>query len=206
MSRILHDDVAGGLTAAGLGLDLLALELPPELAGRVSEIQNRLETSFQSVRELSHEFHPDPGVRFGLAQALSLLVRRFERRFAGSMMLRIDDAAAAAVLRPEQSRGLYAIADAALDNVERHAQARTVWVTLAASGGRVGPTLSIRDDGVGFVLGAVKPGTGSSVMGYHIQTGCFDLQVEAAAGLGTLVQVACKKAPRSTGQALPGRT
>lgn len=64
--------MAGGLTAAGLGLDLLSLDLPPELAARVSDIHNQLEAVFQSVRELSHEFHPDAGVRFGFAQALSM--------------------------------------------------------------------------------------------------------------------------------------
>ncbi|MCC6538858.1 MAG: hypothetical protein IT162_14990 [Bryobacterales bacterium] len=205
LSQILHDDVAGGLTAVGLSLDLLSLDLPPELADRVSEIQSRLELSFQSVRELSHEFHPDPGVRFGLAQALSMLVRRFERRFQGTVDLRIDAAVAEATLRTEQSRGLYAIAEAALHNVERHARASTVAVALAASGGRLGPTLSIRDNGVGFVPAQITPGTGSSVMGYHIQTGCFDLTIETVAGSGTLVQVACKRAPRSTGQVSPGR-
>ncbi len=203
LSRILHDEVAGGLTAAGLGLDLLALDLPPELAGKIHEIQNRLEDSFQSVRELSHEFHSDPGVRFGLAQALSMMARRFERSFAGKVEVRIDESAAEAPLRPEQSRGLYAIAAAALENVERHAQARTVWVTLAASEGRVGPTLSIRDDGVGFVPGKITHGTGSSVMGYHVHTGSFDFKIETAEGAGTLVQVACKRAPRNTGHALP---
>jgi signal transduction histidine kinase len=120
--------------------------------------------------------------------------------------LRIDETAAEAVVKPEQSRGLYAIAEAALENIHRHAQADKVWVALTASTGRAGPALSIRDNGVGFVLGSIKPGTGSSVMGYHIQTGCFDLQIETAVGSGTHVQVACKKAPRNAGQALSGRT
>jgi len=135
-----------------------------------------------------------------------MLIRRFERRFAGTVELQIDEAAAEAVVKPEESLGLYEIAEAALDNILRHAQAEQVWVRLAASGGRVGPTLSIRDNGMGFVLGAAMPGTGSSVMGYYLQTGGFDLQIETAAGSGTNVHVACKKAPRSTGQALANRT
>ena len=85
LSKTLHDDVSGGLTAVGLSLDLLAMDAPPELVQRIADIQTLLETSFASVRNLSREFHPDPAIRFQLTPALQSLADGFAARFGGKI-------------------------------------------------------------------------------------------------------------------------
>ena len=53
-SRFLHDEVAQSLSAAGLQLDLLRMDLEarvPEIAGRTADIQNLLDDALRRMRE-----------------------------------------------------------------------------------------------------------------------------------------------------------
>ena len=187
LSRILHDDVAGGLTAAGLSLDLLALDAPRELTARIAEIQDVLERSFEAVRELSRELHPDPAVRFHFLPAMEMLTRRFAEQFAGDFRSAFSESAASQ-LTPDQARACYAVAEAALENILLHAQARRAWVTLETTRGAVF-TLTIRDDGRGFEESTPQRGTGTAIMEYHVLLAGLELSVQSTVGRGTVVQL-----------------
>lgn len=189
LSKILHDDIAGGLTAAGLSLDLLAMDAPGDLAARVVEIQDVLERSFEAVRELSRELHPDPAVRFHFLPAMEMLTRRFSSQFTGELVVSVAESAAAP-LTGEQARACYAVAEAALENVLLHAQASRAWVTLETARGTVF-TLTIRDDGRGFEESTPLRGTGTAVMEYHVLLAGLELSVQSTVGKGTVVQVSC---------------
>jgi len=186
LSKILHDGITGGLTAAGLSLDLLAMDAPPELAARVREIQNLLEQSFESVRELSQEFHPDPAIRFQLLPAFEALALRFRKRFQGTLDVRFSGAFEG--LLPEQARAIYVVADAALDNVLVHSRARQAWLVLESVASR-GLALTIRDDGEGFEESTATRGTGTAVMEYHVLVAGLKLSIQSTVGRGTRVQV-----------------
>lgn len=186
LSKILHDEVIGGLTAAGLSLDLLAMDAPPELAARIRDIQGLLEQSFESVRELSHEFHPDPATRFQLIPALEVLALRFKKRFQGILIVQFLETAEG--LLPEQARAYYAVAEAALDNVLLHSRARQAWLVFE-SASRRGFTLTIRDDGKGFEESTATRGTGTAVMEYHVLVAELKLSIQSEVERGTWVQV-----------------
>jgi signal transduction histidine kinase len=183
LSQILHDEVTGGLTATGLELDLLAMDAPPEIAARIAEIQQRLEQSFDIVRELSREFHPDPAVRFHFLPALEALVRRFERRFTFSA-----DAEAAQGVGAGQARAYYAVAEAALENILRHSQARTASIRFESVGGDT-YALDIHDDGHGFLKSTRHHGTGTAIMEYHVLVAGLELEIQSTIGGGTQVRV-----------------
>jgi signal transduction histidine kinase len=187
LSRILHDGVAGGLTAAGLSLDLLALDISPELTARVREIQATLEETFEAVRELSIEFHPDPATRFHLIPALEALAARFRSRFHGILDARFSQMAEEA-MTPEQARACYAVAEAALDNILRHAGAQKVSLLLEHER-RNQFLLTTQDDGRGFKESTVTHGTGMAVMEYHVKVAGLKLSVQPVVGKGTRVQI-----------------
>ncbi len=187
LAGILHDDIAGGLTAAGLSLDLLALDSPPELEARIREIQGMLERGFESVRELSREFHPDPAVRFHLVPALEALTQRFQKQFRGTLNVRLDKTATDG-LAPDRARAYYAIAEAALDNISVHSGAERVDVELEG-GPEFVSLLSIRDNGKGFEESTISSGTGTAVMEYHVRVAGLELSIQSEVGRGTLVQV-----------------
>ena len=187
LARILHDDIAGGLTAAGLSLDLLAMDVPPELVHRVREIQDVLESGFAHLRELSMEFHPDPATRFQLLPALEALVRRCQRRFAGKLGAALPEDIAGA-LTTDATRACYAIAEAALLNVLQHSRADNAWLVLNLLGPRAF-SLTVRDDGDGFAKGSIKSGTGLAVIHHQAAVAGLTVLIESGSGMGTRVHV-----------------
>jgi glucose-6-phosphate-specific signal transduction histidine kinase len=135
-SRILHDDVGQSLTAAGLELDLLALE-HPQLAEPIGSLRARLEAAFQSVRRLSYDLSPDLVLRIGLADALEGLARRAGGQFTGDR---------GHSLSPAQAASLYRLAECAVGAAPGPA-ASAVTLRLFA-----GPPVSLE------IAGAAAPG------------------------------------------------
>ena len=77
ISSLLHDDMGQILSAAGLQLDVLRMDIEkeaPDIARRISENQKLLEQAVESVRKLSQELNPAVVERAGLEVALERLV------------------------------------------------------------------------------------------------------------------------------------
>ena len=93
VSRFLHDSVGQNLTAFGLQLDLIRMDLEaasPEQCARIVEVQKLLEEMMEKVRGYSYELNPATVERAGLRTALDLLVARIRERFAGALRLNVD--------------------------------------------------------------------------------------------------------------------
>src|SRR5438093_7678313 len=93
VARLLHDEVAQLISAAGLQLDILRMDLEdkvPAIASRTADIQDLLERVVNRIRDLSYELNPDIVERVGLQPALDLLVGRFRKSFSGSLRLIYD--------------------------------------------------------------------------------------------------------------------
>ena len=91
--RFLHDSVGQNLTALGLQLDLMRMDLEtvsPDICRRIGEIQKLLEEMMEEVREYSYELNPSTVERAGLRPALDRLVGRIRERFAGTLRLNVD--------------------------------------------------------------------------------------------------------------------
>ncbi len=90
-------------------------------------------------------------------------------------------------LSKEQGETLFRIAQEAMNNIERHAQAKQVWVTLDAGDGTV---ISIKDDGIGFDVTALEDDRfGLRGMRERAELIGAHLRVDSAAGHGTTVTV-----------------
>ncbi len=86
VSKFLHDSVGQNLTALGLQLDLIRMDLEsisPETCGRIGDIQKLLEEMMESVREYSYELNPSTVERAGLRPALDRLVFQDAGAFFG---------------------------------------------------------------------------------------------------------------------------
>ena len=179
LAKALHDGAGQFLTAAGLELDLVRMDAGGELASRIGAAQHTLEKAFDSVRRLSHEVHPDPVQKFGLAPAFGRLGDYFKRRWKGEWKI---DAGIPADCGVEQGRGFYDIAELALDNIERHSQARRAWLAFAE-------VLEIGDDGRGFDPGAVRLGLGLLAMPVIARRAGLRYELSGGPGRGTIIQV-----------------
>lgn len=136
LARLLHDETGGSLTAAGIELTLLRMDLPPEFAPRLDPVERALETAFAAVRSASLLTSPDLTDRLSLADALSRMADLAGRRFDGTLALSIDTE-----YRPdaEIARALFRIAESLTAYLTVASGATSLEIVLDA-----GPRLTLR--------------------------------------------------------------
>jgi len=145
----LHDGPVQELTALNYGLERVDRRLqthgPDAVRELLGEQKDHLTMVTRTLRSLLSELRPPALDEHGLTGALKLYGDAFAKQ-AGiyvSVDAQVDERPA-----PEVETIIYRITQEALTNVAKHAQARHVWIRLAAGGQAV--DLTIRDDGVGF--------------------------------------------------------
>lgn len=186
LARELHDDLTQRL--ARLAIDAGRAEQegagsPTETAMRL--VREGLVRLSEDVHALSYRLHPSLLDDLGLAEALRVECDRFHSLSGTAADLALHD------LPRTISRGaalcLFRIAQEALNNVDRHARARSVEVSLRGMDG--GMQLAVRDDGVGFdpaaLAGRQSLGHASMRERAHLLGG--ELDIESAPGHGTTI-------------------
>ncbi len=199
LAREVHDTLAQGLTAIALQLDAANLLLPPgaDAAPLVTEAREMTRRSLEEARRAVWGLHPTPLEHRTLGEALEAEVAGFGRRsgVAASFELRGDPLP----LDAERATALFRIAQEALHNVEKHAQASRVRVELEfRTEGGLGPgaepargavLLRVADDGRGFATDDVQPtsegGFGLTGMRERARLAGGTLELESAPGWGT---------------------
>ena len=190
VARILHDEVGQVLSAVGLHLDVLRLDLQdrvPEITARTGEIQQMLELAMTQVRGLSYELNPAIVERAGLQFALERLCGKYRETFRGNLRLQYDNA-----IRVPLTVGnaIYKISELALENAVAHA--RATQIEVVARPANSGTTVEIRDNGRGFDPEKLNPessGLGLMLMEHHgLQPG-VQFKLKSSPGIGTVVKI-----------------
>jgi len=196
VSRLLHDEVGQILSAVGLHLDVLRLDVEadsPEVADRLQTCQKHLEQAFGQIRKLSQEMNPAVVERAGLATALDRLVDRYRERHHNTHLL-FDSSVR---LPLEVATAFYKIAECGLDNAVRHSQADRIDVVVKPSRG--GVALEVRDNGTGFDSVTAIPGLGLLLIGHFAAQAGLRSRVTSRAGKGTIVKAHCSAARQGHG-------
>jgi PAS domain S-box-containing protein len=147
VARALHDEIGQSLTALKLPLQLIqqSAQASP-LAQHLQDSIGSLDRALQRVRELSFDLRPALLDDLGLVAALRWYVAREAQR--AGFLAEVVAGPVDTRLPPALETACFRIAQEALTNVVRHAQARHVWVALHSRDAEV--HLVIRDDGLGF--------------------------------------------------------
>jgi two-component system, NarL family, sensor histidine kinase UhpB len=175
IGRELHDEVGQALTG-------VALELQ---AGELDAAREALRAAADGVREITHGLRPEPLEDFGLRGALVALATSFADR--SRLRVTREIAPALPPLAPETELVVYRVVQEALTNVARHAQARTVVLSVRAQGDGGAVVASVRDDGRG--RGGAAEGTGLQGMRERALLVGGRLDVRDADGGGTEVRL-----------------
>jgi PAS domain S-box-containing protein len=150
ISRELHDQVGQNLTALGLNLSLLSAQLPEDcratFAPRLSDSQSLVQKTTAQVRNLMADLRPPVLDDYGLMAALRWHGERFSERTGITVTVMGEDPTPRLPDRVEIA--LFRIAQEALVNVAKHAQAQEVVLGLEVEDTIM--RLIIADDGVGF--------------------------------------------------------
>ncbi|WP_449061031.1 GAF domain-containing sensor histidine kinase [Planomonospora algeriensis] len=200
MARELHDAVTQKLFSLRLTAQAAAslVTRDPDRAVRELERVERLAgEALAELRAVIVELRPAELDRHGLAETLRKHVRMLDRLHPASFTFRLadgdagdagDDGGALRGLEPETEAAVLRVAQEALHNAARHADAGAVAVRLGGEGGRV--VLEVRDDGVGFdVAAASGRGLGIASMGDRAQALGGSVRVASEPGGGTLVRM-----------------
>lgn len=184
IAQSLHDDAEQLL--ASLYLDVAEVERDVPAAYRhLQRMHGHLDQLRSDLRRLAHELRPTLLDDMGVLPALRSLADSVAKRTGlqvsvhGELDQRIHRAGETA---------LYRIAQEALNNVVRHAQARRVEIRLQSHGR--GVNCVIEDDGIGFDVAAVQGRTGErglGLTGMQERLASVDgtLQIRSTPGRGT---------------------
>ena len=181
IAQELHDEVGQSLTAVLLGLKQAMDMAPPEVVEELQQVRATTRASLEEVRRISQRLRPGVLADLGLLDSLSSLASDLTTR-CGVPVLR-GFVPGLPALSPETELVVYRVAQEALTNVARHAQARQV--QLGVSRCRDALILRVADDGVGGADAAT--GAGIQGMQERAQMVGGRLQVQSREGGGTEV-------------------
>jgi PAS domain S-box-containing protein len=193
----LHDELGQALTAIKINLQVgerFQGQTPVELSAENVRI---VDEALVQMRRLAYALRPSMLDDLGLAAALRSIAQQTAQR--SGLTIRCEPDLAVQRLAPEVEIAVFRIAQEALTNIVRHAQARQVQMTLRREDGML--VLSVQDDGCGFALEDVRAraATGGSlgVLGMEERAALIgaELQITSAVGQGSRL---CLRYPLQT--------
>jgi PAS domain S-box-containing protein len=153
IARELHDEIGQALTVMQLNLQAM-LQSPgaDALTPRLNESLKVVERVLEQVQDISLDLRPSILDDLGLEPAL----RWYTDRQAALVELKVEFHADRLEQRldPVIETECFRVAQEALTNVVRHAQAKVVTVELRKEEGQL--HLCVRDDGIGFDVAAIR--------------------------------------------------
>jgi signal transduction histidine kinase len=191
VSKFLHDSVGQNLTALGLQLDLIRMDvenISPDTCRRIGDLQKLLEEMMESVREYSYELNPSTVERAGLRPALDRLAGRIRARFPGTLRLNVDPSLK---LDPKLANALYQILQEGVENAVQHSGCSAIEIAVKST--RTGTVLEVHDNGRGFDpadLVSGKRGLGLLSMEHYAAQAGLELAIKSTRETGTTVRAA----------------
>jgi signal transduction histidine kinase len=154
LARELHDELGANLTAIGMDVAAVGAKLEhdrPELAAMLARARKTLLDTVQLKRRIVEDLRPSLLDNLGLAAALHSYCQDYSHITGLDCEALVDGAVDG--VAPAQTIALFRIAQEALNNAAKYAQARHVTVHLAREDD--GLTLEVSDDGVGIAPDAL---------------------------------------------------
>ncbi len=150
LARELHDQAGQNLTGLGINLNIIRTLMPEdvtdEVHSRLDESQALVKQITKHIRGVMTDLRPPMLDDYGLMATLRWYGNRFASRTGISVTVQGEELLPH--LPPPVENALFRIAQEALTNVAKHAQATEVTITMSIEGERV--CLVIADNGIGF--------------------------------------------------------
>lgn len=193
ISRDLHDVVAQSLMSINVRLATLRKQAgldARDFHRNIAATQRVLERTALIVHRFASALRPPVLDDLGLIPALKSLMKEFGLRTGTATELKVSNGAEK--LDPARRTALFRVAQEALTNVERHARAGSVKLTILQAGANM--VMTIQDDGQGFSLRRVLAARGNHHLGLlgmrervEMVGGVF--RIDSARGRGTTLNL-----------------
>jgi signal transduction histidine kinase len=199
IARDLHDTLAHSMMAMLTQIRLLKRLSGTNAGAMAEELMRAEETAHQGLKEARAaitQMRFNPVRDAGLAAALEDMVKTFVERTGIPIDYTSD--APAGTFADERAETLFRIAEEAMRNVECHAAATRVAISLRVSPDGHALTLTIVDDGVGFDVETAHPGHyGLAGLREQAQLIKAILTIHSAPRQGTTITVTLAPGPES---------
>jgi len=186
LARDLHDDVTQRMAVLAIELGRAESATPGRArSDTLKTVREGLVRLSEDIHSLAYQLHPAILEELGLAEALRAECERKGRH--GGLEVALDLDALPAAVEKDATLCLYRVAQEALNNVARHAHARTAGVVLRHVDG--GLLLAVKDDGVGFdpKEPRARKSLGLVSMRERLRLVNGTLDIESAPGQGTVI-------------------
>lgn len=185
IAHALHAEAGQLLVAVHIALRELTEQVPPHARDRISKVTQLLDQIEDQVRRLSHELRPAILEDLGLLPALQYLSEGLSQRARLKIAIECPPDER---LPPSIESALYRIAQESLNNIAKHSRATRAWISIKRDAHQFRCT--IRDNGVGFDVRAVRDRAGEQGFGLigireRLSVIGGTLQIESTIGQGT---------------------
>jgi len=187
VARELHDSVGQTLAAASFQVAAAAHEIGAHAASsRLVDVRELLRTALEEIRNVSRSLHPRVATDLGLPTALEALGDATQQRSLVDVRVNVD--ITGVVIPAALSATFYRVAQEALRNIERHADAGHATVSLRARPGYM--ELEVSDDGRGFEgpLEKKRGDSGFAAMRERLSLAGGELHIDTAPNSGTRIR------------------
>ena len=195
LARELHDELGALLTAAKLDVARLKSKIDataPDVSERLKHLTETLNSGIALKRRIIEDLRPSSLSNLGLTAALEILTREYAER-AG---IEVETSLEPVQLPDAAQLTVYRMVQEALTNIGKYAKASKVLVSVHGYPTHV--AVQVRDDGVGFDPGSVRPTShGLAGMRHRVEAAGGRLTLTSRPGNGTLLS-AVLPLPRNT--------
>jgi two-component system, NarL family, sensor histidine kinase UhpB len=185
IARELHDEVGQTLTGVMLQVEGLAAKIPEELREQLDELRETARSGTEDVRRIARQLRPEALEDLGLQSALAALSTAFGEQAGIKVNRRLEPSVA---LSEEEELVVYRVAQEALTNVARHAEATQVELRLDHRRDEA-VLLTIRDDGRGIHPGALPSSRGIRGMRERAMLIGAELEIDSGPDRGTAINL-----------------
>jgi two-component system sensor histidine kinase UhpB len=194
LARELHDQVGQNLTALGINLNIIRTQMSDQAAAsvrsRLDDSLSLVEQTTERIRDVMADLRPPVLDDYGLVAALHWYGEQLACRADIAFALESEEPTHRLDARVENA--LFRIAQEALTNVAKHAQATQVTVSVEVEGGTL--RLVVADDGIGFDQAHLTEPDGSRgwgllTMSERAEAVGGSCRIESSPGQGTRVVV-----------------
>jgi signal transduction histidine kinase len=187
ISREIHDDVGGSLTALRFDLAWMARRVQDgEVLQRLASATETVTHAIEASQRIMHNLRPAI-LEQGLVAALQWMTRSFEQRHGIATVFRSSHESLPA-LPPGVPLVAYRTVQEALTNVSKHAKASRATVDLSLSHGVL--SLEIVDNGRGLDEGALAKARSFGIRGLHERAGTVGGWIDlSSSSAGTMLML-----------------
>ncbi len=195
LARDLHDGPTQSIAAIAMRVNFARrlMERDPKAASdELYKVEDLARRTTKEIRHMLFTLRPLILESQGLVAALNQLAEKMRETHGQNVIVEAQPGAAEQLEIGKQGVVFY-IAEEAVNNARKHAQARHIWVRLRSKGDLF--FLEIEDDGVGFNVGAVdanyeqRGSLGMVTMRERTELVNGLLRIDSTEGVGTRIQV-----------------